>query len=66
MSDRPGEEVDFTRCLPIVTADDARRALMARSAVASSLVAVLELARGGEVVVTQADRRGAILIRHCV
>ena len=66
MADRPGEEVDFTRCLPVVTADDPRRALLARSAVASSLMAVLELARGGELVATQAEPQGAISVRQCV
>lgn len=66
IADRPGEEVDFKHCLPIGTADDPRRALMARSAAVSSLIAVLELARNGEVVVAQAKPLGAILVRHCV
>ncbi len=56
------EEIDFVRCLPAVRTDDPLRAVRARSAVASSLIAVLELARGGEVSVTQADPTAPILL----
>ena len=48
------EAVAFERCLPVVTAEDPLRKLKARSALASSLIAVLELARAGEVTATQA------------
>lgn len=60
---RGGEEVDFVHCLPGVGTDDPHRELKARSAVASSLVALLELARGGEVVATQAKPQAPILLR---
>ena len=62
---RQGEKVEFGRCLPAVKADDPLRDLKARSAVASSLIAVLELARGGEVVATQTERQGSILLSGC-
>ena len=58
-----GEEVAFERCLPVVTTDDPLRNLKARSAVASSLMAVLELVRAGEVTATQAEREASILLR---
>ncbi len=58
-----GDEIDFARCLPGVRPDDPRRELKARSAVASSLIAVLELARGGEVVASQADPAASIFLR---
>ena len=57
------EEVAFERCLPAVKADDPIRELKVRSAVASSLVAVLELARLGEVTATQAKWDARVLLR---
>ncbi len=56
------EGIDFVRCLPAVRSDHPLRELRARSAVASSLIAVLELARGEEVVATQADLQAPILL----
>lgn len=57
------DTVDFVRCLPPVHRDDPHRPLKARSAVASSLLAVLELARGGEVIAAQEDTAAPILLR---
>jgi segregation and condensation protein A len=56
------EEIDFVRCLPEVSPDDPLSAAKARSAVASSLVAALELARGGEVSITQKDWQAPIMV----
>jgi segregation and condensation protein A len=63
MAGRGGEEVDFVHCLPSIRTDDPLRELKARSAVASSLVAVLELARGGEFVAAQATPQAPILLK---
>ena len=63
---RQGEDIEFARCLPVVKTDDPLRELKSRSAVASSLMAVLELARGGEVVATQPDQHAPILLSGCV
>jgi len=57
------DTVEFVRCLPLVRRDDPCRALKARSAVASSLIAVLELARGGELIAAQAEPAAPILLR---
>ena len=62
VAERPGEEVAFGRCLPVVATDDPLRETKARSAVASSLIAVLELARGGEVVATQTEQQASIML----
>ncbi len=56
------EEVAFARCLPAVSSDDPLYVLKARSAVASSLVAVLELARGGALVANQEGPETPILL----
>jgi len=56
------EGIDFVRCLPAMRKDDPLRELKAKSAVASSLIAVLELAKGGEVVATQAELHAPILL----
>ena len=63
---RQGEDIDFVHCLPAVEQDDPRRHLQARSAVASSLIAVLELARGGEVVATQTEQHASIFLSRTV
>lgn len=55
-------EVDFVRCLPAMRADDPHRGLKARFVVASHLVAVLELARIGEVAATQPEPLAPILL----
>ena len=55
--------VAFERCLPAVGADTANRDLKARSAVASTLLGVLELARGGEVDAMQPERFAPILVQ---
>ena len=57
-----GKEIDFVRCLPAVETSDPLRETKAKSAVASSLVAVLELIRAGEVVAWQAETRELILL----
>lgn len=62
VAERQGEKIEFARCLPVVKTDDPLRDLKARSAVASSLIAVLELARGGEVVATQPEQHASILL----
>jgi len=56
------KEVDFARCLPAVSSDDPLCVLKARSAVASSLVAVLELTRGGELAANQEGPETPILL----
>ncbi len=56
------EGIDFVRCLPAVRSDHPLRKLRARSAVASSLIAALELAKGGEVIATQANLTAPILL----
>ena len=61
--ERPGEAVAFADCLPIVPSADPRRTLKARSAVASSLIAVLELSRGGEIVAAQTGHAAPIVLR---
>lgn len=66
IGERAGESIEFVHCLPAVGADDPLGELKARSAVASSLVAVLELARGGEVVATQTEQHAPILLSECV
>lgn len=65
LAQRHGETIDFVRCLPAVRSDDPLRELKARSAVTSSLIAVLELARGGEMVATQTEQRASILLSGC-
>ena len=54
--------IDFVRCLPVVEVDDPRRELKARSAVASSFVAVLELAKCGELSASQPKAGSPILL----
>ena len=66
VAEQQGEKIEFVRCLPVVKTDDPLRDLRARSAVASSLIAVLELARGGEVVATQPEPHASILLSGCV
>lgn len=56
-------EIDFARCLPAVGGNGPHRDLRARSAVASSLIAVLELVRGGEVIANQTEPAASILLR---
>jgi len=63
---QPEDDIEFARCLPAVRADDPLREVKARSAVASSLIAVLELVRGGEVTATQAEQDGPILLSEPV
>ena len=59
-----GEGVAFIRCLPVVRGDAALRGPRARAAVASSLVALLELARGGEVLAEQDAALAPIMVRQ--
>ena len=66
VAERRGEDIDFVQCLPVVRTDDPLREMKARSAVASSLVATLELARGGELVATQTEQQASIFLRRCV
>ena len=63
---RQNGNIDFVQCLPVVRSADPLREMKARSAVASSLIAVLELARGGEVVATQPEQHASILLSGCV
>ena len=60
MAERDGEEIGFGECLPSVSRDDPQLDLRARSAVASTLTAVLELARVGEVIAMQSGENEAI------
>lgn len=64
--ERQGEEIGFVQCPPDERTDDPLRELKARSAVASSLIAVLELAPGGELVATQAEPQASILLSRRV
>ena len=56
-------KIAFPACLPAMAAEDPQCELKARSAVASSFLAILELERAGEVVATQEDHQSSILLR---
>ena len=60
LAERPGKKITFPGCLPPFEAADPPRELKALSAVASSLIAVLELSRGQEVVATQTEPQESI------